>query len=167
MKDEAYNISKTGKCCYLNGFFLTKISLNLLFAIRLIISHVMISNNNLPTYTIYSRWISIIVYNCRYYNFQFRKNENTKKNTLLGDLYFLQLKFKRSDFFFFFILKYSKLHVDLICFTLDNKLLTKPTFLVTGVGPCDCWQRGSVFYRKEEIVQIFGDSQYANECTDN
>lgn len=97
------------------------------------------------------------------------KNKNTKQNTLLGDLYFPQLKIKRSDFFllFFFILKYSKLHVDLICFTLDNKLLTKPTFLVTGVGPCDCWQRGSVFYRKEEIVQIFGDSQYANECTDN
>lgn len=132
MKDEAYNISKTGKCCYLNVFFLTKISLNLLFAIRLIISHVIISNNNLPTYTIYSRWISIIVYNCRYYNFQFRKNKNTKKNTLLGNLYFLQLKFKRSDFFFFFILKYSKLHVDLICFTLDNKLLTKPTFSRDG-----------------------------------
>lgn len=163
MKDEAYNISKTGKCCYLNVFFLTKISLNLLFAIRLILSHVMISNNNLPTYTIYSRWISIIVYNCRYYNFQFRKNNVIEH--IAGRFIFPSTKI--SDFFFFFILKYSKLHVDLICFTLDNKLLTKPTFLVTGVGPCDCWQRGSVFYRKEEIVQIFGDSQYANECTDN
>lgn len=89
---------------------------------------------------------------------------------MLGDLYFPQLKVKLSEVFpcfFFFIFKYSKLHVDLICFTLDNKLLTKPTFLVTGVGPCDGWQHGSVFYRKEEIVQIFGDSQYANECTDN